>query len=175
MADLNQKELSSAVTTILDEIPLELRSTLRSLSDDTRFAILLTLLKRGGMSFSELSAAVGIPSNALSHHLRTLTQGALVTNYYTKRGGSDQYSFYDTTALARDFVDRLLSAMAPRTALADILSRMISADQLYSESLADLVSTIQEYGSEAGTQVAMTETGLALMRAQKIALKIPAR
>jgi DNA-binding transcriptional ArsR family regulator len=175
LIDLGQKELSSSVTDILAEIPLELRSTLSSLSDDTRFAILLTLLKRGEMSFSELSQSIGVASNVLSHHLRALTQAALVRNYYAKRGDSDQYSFYDTTALARDFIDRSLSAMAPRTALADILSRMARADQLYSESLADLVSIAQGYENEVGTQVTIAEDQMTLKRARRMALEIPAR
>jgi DNA-binding transcriptional ArsR family regulator len=104
-----EEKCKSAVASLLDSIPSEVRSTIKLLSDDTRFAIVLILLKEGSKSFSELAMTLGVPKNALSHHLKVLSRAALIKNYYAKRDGIEDFSFYGSTDLSKDFLEKLFA------------------------------------------------------------------
>lgn len=136
----------SLVKKIVESTSEEVRTTMKILCDDTRYAIVLTLLKNGEMSFSKLKETLGISSNVLSHHLKVLIQAALVKNYYAKRVGSDEYSYYDTTLLSRDFVDNLFRTIEPKPPMSELLNRFIIAGQKYPKTIVNLVKNLQDYG-----------------------------
>lgn len=126
----------------MDEIPPEIKTIPKMLVDDTRFAIILTLLKNGEMSFSDLKKTLEIPRNRLSHHLTILTQNAYVNNYYKKIEESPDYSFYDTTHFCRDIMKGLFTLIEPRTSaeeqLTTIYQRTINYNMVYSAVQAAL-------------------------------------
>jgi DNA-binding HxlR family transcriptional regulator len=130
---------------LLDSIPTEIRTALKVFSDDTRFAIVLTLLKDGNMSFSELADSLGIEKNILSHHLKTLVQSAFVKNYYDKKDNTSDYSFYASTTLSRDIIDRLFGIMEPTKSSADALADIYMACKMYEKGSLKLFEAIQTY------------------------------
>lgn len=136
----------SNVQKILESIPLEIRTTQKCLCDDLRFAIVLTLLKNGEMSFSQLKESLDIQTNILSHHLKVLSQESLVMNYYAKRENTMEYSFYDVTPLSRDCVDRLFALTDPIRPTSEALARLKVAGQNYAEGLGMLIQALEEYG-----------------------------
>jgi len=136
----------SLVKEIVESTPEDVRTTMKILCDDTRYAIVLTLLKNGEMSFSKLKETLGISNNALSHHIKVLIQAALVKNYYAKRTGSDEYSYYDTTLLSRDFIDNLFKTIEPKPPISELLNQYITASQKYPKTIVDLAKNLQGYG-----------------------------
>jgi DNA-binding HxlR family transcriptional regulator len=128
------------------EIPAEVLGPLKLLADDTRLAIVLALLKNGDMTFSQLQHMIKIKPNSLSHHLRSLVQGALLRNYYSKKAEADEYSFYGVTSIARDFIDGILGTVVKRPSLSQVFLDFVRADQKYEEKFLDLLSSMNEYG-----------------------------
>jgi DNA-binding HxlR family transcriptional regulator len=138
-------------TDLLDSVPSEIRIAMKIFSDDTRFAIILTLLKEGNMSFSELSDVLEIPKNILSHHLKTLVQSAFVKNYYDKKDGTADYSYYESTTLSRDFVDHLFGVMEPTKSSADALADIYLACKMYTTGSIKLFEAIQKYAPSSSS------------------------
>jgi DNA-binding transcriptional ArsR family regulator len=131
----------TGVEMAIKEMPQEILSPLKLLADDTRLAIVLTLLKRGDMTFSQLLQVLKVPRNVLSHHLRLLVRAALVRNYYVKKEGASEYSFYGSTSTSKDFVDGILGTLVSRGDLIDILADYLKQDEKY-RYLDDLSSFI---------------------------------
>jgi DNA-binding transcriptional ArsR family regulator len=101
--------------TIVDEqvaeVPSQLRRSIKALSEKSRLAILLVLLKNDEMTFSELSRTLDMSSSKLTHHLKKLVQAALVENYFQRKADSEEYSFYKPTLLAEDFARNMLGIL----------------------------------------------------------------
>ncbi len=129
------------VKEIIKTIPAEIRLVLNILSDETRLALVILLLKEGELSFSELNKKSGLAKNTLSHHLKTLTQAALVSNYYRKREGTTEFSYYNATDHARDCIDGIIGIFQPKRSATEVLRRFIEAglryDNFFGESLSN--------------------------------------
>ena len=79
-----------------DEIPFEIKTLLKGLSNDDRLGILIALMKNGKMTFKEMKEKFGFHSSSLSNHLTVLQDGNLVENFYEKRDEKG-FSYYDVT------------------------------------------------------------------------------
>ena len=93
-----------------EEIPLEIKSLLRGLSNDDRLGILLALMKSGKMSFKEMKEEFGLHSSSLSNHLTVLQDGSLIENFYEKQD-EGRFSYYDVTDIPEMIFDSLLDIM----------------------------------------------------------------
>jgi DNA-binding transcriptional ArsR family regulator len=109
----------------ISEIPSQLRRAIKALSEDARLAIIIILLKNGEMTFSELSRALTMSSSNLTHHLKKLTQAALIENFFQRKENTEEYSFYRATLLAEDFTRNLLQPQEAVTPDAFIYPRTV--------------------------------------------------
>lgn len=101
----------SIIAKQISEIPSQLRRAIKALSEDARLAVVVVLLKNGEMTFSELSRILEMSSSNLTHHLKKLTQAALIENFFQRKEGSEEYSFYRATLLAEDFTRNMLNSL----------------------------------------------------------------
>ncbi len=97
-----------------EEMPIELRRAIGSLSDEVRLAIFFALFKYGEMSFSQIRQELEIPTNYsgyLSYHLKKLENSALIKNDYSKKTGITNYSFYDVTEFGEKLIDGIMKSI----------------------------------------------------------------
>lgn len=96
--------------------PEEIREAIKSLSEDTRLAIMICLMinevkEKPGMTFSELMSDLEISQGLLNSHLKNLLESGLVKNEYRKVVGRRDYSFYMPTTLGSSFMVSLLESL----------------------------------------------------------------
>jgi len=111
-------------TELLNVIPEEIRDVIKSLSDDVRLAIMVSLMievdKNGiGKSFNEIKKELEISQGSLSNHLKKLLESGLIENEYRKIKDRKEYSFYMPTTFGRKFMFKILElteeAAQPKT------------------------------------------------------------
>ncbi|MHA1917155.1 MAG: winged helix-turn-helix domain-containing protein [Candidatus Ranarchaeia archaeon] len=100
---------------ILKEIPQEKQQLIQNLSNKTRLAIIITIMKKGEQTFTQLQKQLKIPTNKLSHHLKKLTQTAIIENYYVKRKNKKEYSYYQTTKTTQKTLNQILEIKKTKT------------------------------------------------------------
>lgn len=92
--------------------PEEIRDAIKSLSEDSRIAIMIDLnMEPQGKTFSELMTDLEISQGLLDSHLKNLLENGLVKNEYRKVAGRRDYSFYLPTILGSTFMVRLLEVL----------------------------------------------------------------
>lgn len=96
---------------ILEEIPRELLSYLKVLSNKYALAIVLMLLKIGEMSYSEICRHSQLHRKVIDDCLTMLTQSALVHQYYKKKEGNQEYRFYELSVSGRQLIKKLLDSV----------------------------------------------------------------
>ena len=99
----------------INELPLVVRNSIKALSDEKRQSILISLLKNGSRSFTEISEELKISKNNLSHHIKILMRYGLVYNFYNRNENNDKYSFYEISKLGRKFIDTLINFLTQKT------------------------------------------------------------
>ena len=93
------------------EIPDEVKSVITGLDDDIRLAIIVLLLKKSRLSFTQLKNELNIRSNSsLSHHLAILQDGGLIENRVVL--GKDKHtSYYRALDLAIEILRSLFDVI----------------------------------------------------------------
>ncbi len=92
--------------------PEEIHDAIKSLSEDTRIAIMIDLMMEPqGKTFSELMTELDISQGLLNSHLKNLLENGLVKNEYRKVAGRRDYSFYLPTILGSTFMVSLLDVL----------------------------------------------------------------
>jgi len=93
------------------EIPDEIKSVIKGLDDNTRIAIIVLLLKKSRLSFTQLKDELHIRSNSsLSHHLTILQDGGLIENR-VQLGKDKHTSYYTAPNLAIEILRSLFDAI----------------------------------------------------------------
>jgi DNA-binding HxlR family transcriptional regulator len=59
-------------------------------------------LTKEDLSFAELKLKTGLKDNKLYDSLKELMKKGFIVNYYQKREGTDEYSFYQLTSFGKD-------------------------------------------------------------------------
>lgn len=93
-----------------DEIPLEIKTLLKGIANDDRLGILISLMKRGKMTFNQMKQEFGLSSSSLSNHLTLLQNGNLIENFYEK-GNEKGFSLYDITDIPESVFDALFGIL----------------------------------------------------------------
>ena len=88
-------------------IPGELKRAIHALDHDIRLAIISALVENGKMSFSQLKKTLDINQSTLTHHLKILMKGSMITNFYKKEAAIGDYSYYAVT----DFCKLVLGSL----------------------------------------------------------------
>lgn len=115
----------------LEEVPEDIREAVKALSDNTRLAIVVALLKHGELTFSQLLETLEISSSILSHHLKNLVNASLIKNYYIKKPDSEEYSFYDLTSYGEVFMRSVYGMLDMSQKLEDAIARACLASKSY--------------------------------------------
>lgn len=107
----------------LEEVPEDVIEAISSLSDNTRLAIVVALLKHGELTFSQLMDKMELTSSTLSHHLKILQNSSMVVNSYKKKADSEEYSFYDLTEYGEKFMRNLYGILDISETIQDAVVR----------------------------------------------------
>jgi predicted transcriptional regulator len=81
----------------------------QGLRNQIRQQIFQTLATKNSCSFNELKSYLNIPQPKLAYHLQILIKNNIITNFYDKREGIKDHSFYDLTAFGRELLSDLSS------------------------------------------------------------------
>jgi len=100
-------------------LPIEVRNAIKTLQDDTRIEILLTLSENGEMSFSPIGHSMGLSSSGLTYHLQPLKESALIENFFKKVENVDSHSFYRVTEFGERLIDSLFRILNPGPVLVE--------------------------------------------------------
>ena len=87
--------------------PPEIKRALEALGNENRQKIILNLIKKGKLSFSDLLKITNLNSSTLNFHLRELMKGSLINNFYKKSENQKDYSYYEITSFGKDFLKSL--------------------------------------------------------------------
>jgi len=120
--------MSPSTVAALVATPASVLGFFRALADDKRLAI-LRLLTRSDLRAGEIGAALSLPPNAVSYHLKQLGSLGLLQDHRSSADGRDVYYRVDLEQL-----DRLYSAAG--AALHPGLPGLVTSEQSGSEALA---------------------------------------
>jgi protein-tyrosine-phosphatase len=120
--------MSPSTVAALVATPASVLGFFRALADDKRLAI-LRLLTRSDLRAGEIGAALSLPPNAVSYHLKQLGSLGLLQDHRSSADGRDVYYRVDLEQL-----DRLYSAAG--AALHPGLPGLVTSKQSGSEALA---------------------------------------
>lgn len=124
------KEMNT-IEEYIKEVPEDVKEAIKALSDDTRLAIVVALLKHGEFTFSQLMETLRVNSSVLSHHLKSLINASLIKNYYAKKPESEEYSFYDLTSYGEQFMRSVYGLLDVPNALEEAITRACSSNKPY--------------------------------------------
>ena len=91
------------------EIPKDLELVLKGLSNNLRFALSLMFIKKGPLSFSEITNLLNKEKSSISNHLNKLETGGAIQNYLKKKKDSNDYSYYEITKFGEKIVSGLIN------------------------------------------------------------------
>ena len=90
------------------KFPPEINRALDALGQENRRKIILFILKKKNMSFSDLIEYTELNSSTLNFHLKELMKAGLINNYYSKsENPGRKYSYYELTDFGKDFCKAL--------------------------------------------------------------------
>ena len=82
MSSVNEKtRIAKALVTLTDETSVKIS----------------TNLEKKDLSFSELKNIINVDKNTLYYNIKKLIKSGIIVNYYLKKEGSSEYSFYKLT------------------------------------------------------------------------------
>lgn len=103
------------VESYLNAFPLELMESVLALSTKNKWAVFLSLIKEGEMSFTEIKDTFGANSNTLTPILKSLADGGLISKKVNKLAdlGDRRKTFYSPTKFGLRFVNALCDVYLP--------------------------------------------------------------
>lgn len=88
-----------------------------SLREPIDFKIVSLLLTEGPIPFSKLRTELQLEPTTLDRCLKRLMDGALLSNFYSKKEDCRAYSFYEATPLAQALFGFLIELGKPRSTI----------------------------------------------------------
>lgn len=101
----------SKIDEYASQIPKEIRKAIGALGHDARCAIIVDLVQKGELTFTQLKDDLDIDPKLLSSHLKTLMDGAMVEHYFKHEIGNEQYSYYNLTLFGKDILQGILEPL----------------------------------------------------------------
>lgn len=98
------------------DFPEELTQPIKALTDETRRKILLSLLEKDAISYSQIQNVFQIKKGTLNHHLHILVSAGLVRNFSIRTPGNPYNSYYTITDFGRKFIEGLRQTLEPKIA-----------------------------------------------------------
>lgn len=101
----------SKIDEYASQIPIEIKKAVKSFGNDVRCAIVVDLIGKDELTFTQLKDDLDIEPALLSNHLKILMDGAIVQHYYKHEFGNEQYSYYGLTLFGKDFLRGILEPL----------------------------------------------------------------
>lgn len=101
----------SKIDEYASQIPIEIKKAVKAFGHDIRCAIVVDLIQKGELTFTQLKNDLNIDSGLLNNHLGILMDGAIVEHYYRHELGNEQYSYYGLTLFGKDFLQGILEPL----------------------------------------------------------------
>ncbi len=98
--------MNSNLKNYADNVPEEVKLTLKGLGDDSTLGLLVALMKNGKMSFNEMKDRFDLSSSSLNNILNVLQDGNLIQNFYEKTDERN-FSYYDVTDIPEQVFDSI--------------------------------------------------------------------
>jgi DNA-binding transcriptional regulator GbsR (MarR family) len=76
----------------------------QALKDPYRQQIFVTLISRNNLSFNDLVHELNISRQKLAYHLQILIKYNIIINFYDKREGIKDHSFYELSSFGKDLL-----------------------------------------------------------------------
>jgi DNA-binding HxlR family transcriptional regulator len=89
------------------DFPEELVQPIKALTNQSRRKMLLSLLERDTLSYSQIRGAFRIKKGTLNHHLHILVSAGLIRNFSNEDPGNPYKSYYAITGFGRKFIEGL--------------------------------------------------------------------
>lgn len=96
------------------DFPEELVEPIKALTDETRRRILLSLLEKDSISYSQIRKNFQIKKGTLNHHLHKLVSSGLIRNFSIKSPANPYNSYYMVTDFGRKFIEGLRQTLEPK-------------------------------------------------------------
>ncbi len=93
--------------------PPELKRAINAIDNEIRMQLVVELLKKDELSYTQLLNILNIRKGSLTHHLIELAKGTLIRNYAKEEVTSEYESFYSLTRFGEFFIDTLHMALYP--------------------------------------------------------------
>lgn len=98
------------------DFPEELVLPIKALTDQSRRKMLLSLLEKDVLSYSQIQSTFQIKKGTLNHHLHILVSAGLIRNFSNKGPGNPYNSFYAITGFGRKLIEGLRQTLEqPKT------------------------------------------------------------
>lgn len=96
------------------DFPREIIEPIKAVYNKTRRQILLTLLDKSSLSYSEIKNNFQISKGTLNHHLHILVRSGLIRNFAVSSPGDPYKSYYTMTNFGHKFLDGLRQTLEPK-------------------------------------------------------------
>lgn len=104
------------VNRYLSEVPIELRNSVKALSNNNKWAVFIALIIEGEKNFTSLKDLFDFHPEELNRSLKSLKSGGLIRKYVTSLDdvGKPNGTFYAPTDLGRNLLDSLYHSLMDR-------------------------------------------------------------
>jgi len=93
------------------QLPHELSLAIKGLDSEHRQRILLSLIEKEKLSFSEISNRANINRSLLANHLKILSKTLLIEHYYEHEIGNERYSYYRISPFGKALLGNMLGTL----------------------------------------------------------------
>ncbi len=101
----------SKIEEYASQIPNEIRKAVKAFGNDVRCAIIVDLIRKEELTFTQLKEDFDIDTGLLSNHLNILMDSAIVEHYYKHELGNEEYSYYGLTLFGKDIFRGILEPL----------------------------------------------------------------
>lgn len=123
------KENRESIIEYASLVPGEIRRALQALSKDREIAILVLLIKKGGLAFSEIKGELDVHQQKLTTSLNQMQDAGIVVRKDTIDGESKYKTQYQVTKYGKRVLDNLFDAIEPREDQSTIMFFEESAEE----------------------------------------------
>ena len=90
-----------------NKLPQKFVNMAEALAHKTRREIFELLLDKPSLSFNQIMKIMNIERASLAYHLKILTNAGLINNFYDKRQGVKDHSYYEISAFGKNISQNL--------------------------------------------------------------------
>lgn len=90
-----------------EKIPKDFEALLKGISNKFRYALVLLLMDKGSLSFSNIVRVTNKEKSLITNHIKKLEFCGLIQNFLRKNETTNEYSFYEMTNYGKKIITKL--------------------------------------------------------------------